>query len=218
MKLYGCMRSRATRPVWALLEAGLDFDHVSVIQANRVADPAAQDAPLHTASPSFLAINPQGQIPALQDGDLVLTESLAIVLHIGRRAGPDLGPRDLAEESAMVNWALVAATGVEPGAMDILYTFMEGAQGTDAGQARMAMGVEKLARTAARVEAHLAGQDWLMDGRFTVADICLAEAFRYAQGHKPALEAYPTLRAWLARCQARPAFGAMMDRRNAEAA
>jgi len=218
MKLYGVMRSRATRAVWALGEAGLPHEHVPVIQAGRLADPLAADAPLNTASPAFLAVNPQGQVPALQDGDLVLTESLAIALHVGRKSGAPLGPADLAEESAMINWALVGATGLEPGAIEILYTYMDGAQATEAGRARIAAGIVSLSRSAARLEAHLAHADWLVGGRFTVADICLAEILRYAQIHPAALEPWPALRGWLARCQARPAFAAMMARRDAEPA
>jgi glutathione S-transferase len=57
-----------------------------------------------------------------------------------------------------------------------------------------------------------------MGGRFTVADINLAECLRYSQAHKPLIAAYPKTYAWLARCQARPAFQNMMATRNAEPA
>ena len=87
LTLYGCYRSRATRPLWALFETGMAFTHHPTIQAYRLPDPAAADAPANTASPDFLKVNPMGQIPAMVDGDLVLTESLAITLHIVRRAG-----------------------------------------------------------------------------------------------------------------------------------
>jgi len=218
MKLYGVVRSRATRPLWALLESGLDFEQVPVIQSYRLPDPAAADAPLNTASPAFLAVNPQGQVPALTDVDLVLTESLAITLFVGRKAGAPLGPRDLAEEAEMLNWALVGATGLEPGAIEILYTYMEGAQQTEAGAARIAGGIALLSRSAARLDAHLTQSDWLVGGRFTVADICLAEILRYAQIHGPALDPWPAIRGWLTRCQSRPAFVEVMARRTAEPA
>ena len=189
-----------------------------VIQAGRLADPQAADAPLSTASPAFVAVNPMGQVPAFEDDGLVLTESLAIVLHIGRKAGAPFGPTDAAEDARMQNWALFIATSVEPGALDILYPMMEGAKDTPEGAARMARGVASLVRPLARIEAHLAGRDWLIGDRFTVADICLAEVLRYAQGHPPALAPFPAVRAWLARCQARPAFQQVMALRNAEPA
>lgn len=217
--LYGCLRSRASRPWWLLTEAGVAFTHEPVIQAYRLADPAAADAPFNTASPEFLAINPQGQIPALADDGLVLTESLAMTLYLARRHGGALGPGDLAEEGQMLQWAFLAATEVESPALDILFTVTRGEPDTEAGQARIAAASEALVRPCARIEQHLAkGGDWLLGGRFTAADIALAECLRYAQAHPPALADYPVLRDWLARCQARPAFQAMMRARAAEPA
>ena len=72
------------------------------------------------------------------------------------------------------------------------------------------------ARPLARLEAHFAVAEHVMGDRFTVADIMLAECLRYSQVHKPLVAAYPKTFAWLARCQARPAFVDMMARRNAE--
>ncbi|MEI2707305.1 MAG: glutathione S-transferase N-terminal domain-containing protein [Ilumatobacteraceae bacterium] len=78
LTLYGVYRSRASRPLWLLAECGAPFTHVPVIQAYRLPDDRARAAALNTASEEFLAVNPMGQIPALTDGDLLLTESLAI--------------------------------------------------------------------------------------------------------------------------------------------
>lgn len=216
--LYGVARSRASRPLWLLIEAGVAFDHVPVIQSYRLPDPVAADAPVNTRSPSYLAVNPQGQVPAWEEDGVVLTESLAICLHIARRHGGDLGPRHWKEEAEALNWALIAATGVEPGAYEILAVAMAGQQETPEGQARMQAGAQTLARTFARLESHLADRDWVMGGRFTVADIMLAECVRYAQPFPAALAPYPALTGWLARCHARPGFKAMLDRRNTEPA
>lgn len=217
--LYGCLRSRATRPWWLLAEAGAEFTHEPVIQAYRLADPASAEAPFNTASPGFLEINPLGQIPVLVDDALVLTESLAMSLYLARKLGGPLGPGDLAEEGQMLQWAFLAGTGVEGPALDILVTVARGEAETDGGRARLATATEALARPCARIEAHLAASgDWLVGGRFTVADIALSECLRYAQPHPPALAPFPLLRDWLARCQARPAFQAMMQAREAEPA
>ena len=218
--LYGCLRSRASRPWWLLTEAGADFAHEPVVQAYRLADPSASDAPFNTASPAYLAINPQGQIPALVVDDAqVLTESLAMTLWLARRLGGALGPADLAEEGQMLQWAFLAGTAIEPAAIDILFTITRAEADTPAGQGRLEAATEALSRPCARIEAHLAGAgDWLLGARFTAADIALAECLRYAQAHPPALAAFPRLRAWLARCQARPAFQAMMRARESEPA
>jgi len=216
LTIYGVLRSRATRPIWLLYESGTEFRHVPVIQGYRLADPAAADAPFNTTSPAFLAVNPQGQVPAMQDGDLVLTESLAITLYLARKYGGELGPRDLAEEGQAMQWALVGATGVEAPALDIAYAHMQGTAATPEGQALIAERLATLARPFARIEAHLQGRDWLMGGRFTVADICLAECMRYGMMQPGIFDATPALGAWLARCQARPAFQRLWAARNAE--
>ncbi|MBP6737116.1 MAG: glutathione S-transferase family protein [Rhodobacteraceae bacterium] len=216
--LYGVYRSRASRPLWLLAETGTPFTHVPVIQAYRLADPAAADAPLHTGSPGFLAVNPQGQIPALEEDGLILTESLAITLHLARRHGGSLGPANDAEAALIEQWALFAATGVETPALEILYTQADGGDKTPEGQAQIAVNAEKLRRPLARLQGHLAAQDWLVGDRFTVADINTAECLRYAQGHPSLLGEFPAVKAWLERCQARPAFQAMWAARLAEPA
>jgi glutathione S-transferase len=217
LTLYGAFRSRATRPLWLLYECGAEFRHVPVLQAYRLADPHAPDAPMNTASPAFLALNPQGQVPAMEDDGLVLSESLAICLHIARRHGGPLGPQTEAELSLAEQWALYAATGLEPPGIRIFYCYRDGIDGTEAGQAIVAAAADELARPLARLEAALQGQDWLMGGRFTVADVMVAECLRYAMMHPPLAAARPVAKAWLDRCQARPAFQRMWAERAAEA-
>lgn len=216
--LYGVYRSRATRPLWLLAETGTPFTHVPVIQSYRLKDAAAPDAPLHTASPSFLKVNPQGLIPVLVMDDLVLTESLAITLHLAKVHGGDLGPLTDAERALMEQWSLFAATAVEGPALEILYIQNDGGDKTPEGQATIALNAEKLRRPLSRLEIHLSGQDWLVGNRFTAADINVAECLRYAQGHPSLLSEFPAVKGWLGRAQARPAFQAMWAARLAEPA
>lgn len=206
--LYGCRRSRASRPIWLLEELGQPFTLIPVIQAYRLPDPDAADAPLNTRSASYLAVNPIGQIPALVDGDLVLTESLAMCLHLARSAGGPLAAATATETALMENWTLFAATAVEVDALTVMM---------GASDAEKAAAATRLNRPFARLEAHLAGRDWLLD-RFTVADIIVAECVRYAQGDAGLMAAYPAITAWLARCHARPAFQRMWQARLAEPA
>lgn len=216
--LHGCYRSRATRPLWALFETGLEFAHVPVIQAYRLPDPAAPDAPVNTASPAFLKVNPMGQIPALVDGDLVLTESLAITLHIVRRAGGPLAPANDAECALMEQWALFAIAAVEGPALEIAYAAADKDINGTEGQAIINVSAEKLRRPLARLDSHLQGREWLMADRFTAADIVVEECVRYAQGHPALFDEFPAVKAWVARCQARPAFQKMWAGRLAEPA
>lgn len=216
--LYGVYRSRASRPLWLLAETGTPFTHVPVIQSYRLANPSAPDAPLNTATPEFLKVNPQGQIPAYAEDGLVLTESMAITLHIARRHGGLIAPQDAAETALTDQWALFAATGIEAPALEILYTQADGGDRTPEGQAAIAINAEKLRRPLKRLQAHLQDHDWLVGGRFTVADILVAECLRYAQGHPTLLGEFPAVKRWLETCQARPAFQAMWTARLAEPA
>jgi glutathione S-transferase len=215
--IYGVYRSRATRPLWLLGEMGTPFTHVPVIQAYRLPDPAAAGAALHTASPAYVAINPQGQIPCMTDGDLTLTESMAITLYLAAAYGGDLGPQDQAEAALMAQWALHASTAVETQALEIFFAQRD-AGNTPAGAATVAVAAEKLRRPFARLNGHLAQHPYLVGARFTAADINTAECVRYAQGHAALMAEFPALGAWLAKVQARPAFQAMWARRNAEPA
>lgn len=216
--IHGVYRSRASRNYWLAQEIGLAVRTVPVIQAYRLPDPAAADAPINTRSPEFLKLNPAGSIPVMTDGDLVLTESLAINLYLARTYGGDIGPRSPAEDALMQAAALDAMTSFEPHSLPILYAFAEGRADTPAGAAEVATHAQALARPLARLEAHFAGHDHLIGGRFTVADINLAEVLRYAQAHPTLIAGYPAVDRWLRACQSRPAFKAMWAARNAEPA
>ncbi|MFN4171954.1 MAG: glutathione S-transferase family protein [Pseudorhodobacter sp.] len=216
--IHGVMRSRATRPLWLLEELGLPFHHVPVIQAYRLPDPMAADAPLNTASPAFRRLNPQGTIPVMEEDGIVLTESLAITLHLARRHGGDLAPRDAIEAAQTDQWMLFGATALETPGLDLMFTLARGEADTPQGAAIIAAAVAALERPLQRLEAHLEGRDWLVGERFTVCDLMVAECLRYGQSHTPLLEGHPHVAGWIGRCQARPAFVAMMAARAAEPA
>ncbi len=217
IRLYGVYRSRASRPLWLLHEIGVPFDHVPVIQAYRLPDPDDADAPINTRSLSYLAINPQGQIPCMTDGDLTLTESMSITLYLAAKYGGAIGASDAAEAALMTQWALHAVSSVETPAVEMLFAHRD-AGGSPQGEATIAVAAEKLRRPLARLQVHLNTHPNLVGDRFTVADINTAECVRYAQGHPTFLQEFPAVKAWLERCQARPAFKVMWDKRMAEPA
>ena len=214
--IHGTYRSRATRPVWLLLEAGVPFELRRVWQAYRTDAPEGEEAPENTRSASFLALNPMGSIPVLTDGGLVLTESMAIALHLARTVGGGLGPRDGAEDARMQAWGFFAATSVEEDALAIRGVYDRGQDATEEGRAEAGRRAEALRRRFGALEARLAREPFAEGGRFTVADILVAETVRYAQGHAAALEPFPALDAWLRAAQARPAFQRMWAERERE--
>ena len=217
LKIYGVYRSRASRNIWLADELGLPFRLVPVIQAYRLANPEAADAPLNTRSPAFLAINPNGHVPTIDDDGLVLHESLAINLYLARKHGSPLAPASVAEDGQMGMWTVWAVTEVEPHSIQILYHRL--ARPPEERDPKVAdAAITALRQPFAVLERALAGSGHPVGGRFTVADIALAEVIRYAMPAPELFEATPHLKAWLARCQSRPAFKAMMAKREAEPA
>jgi glutathione S-transferase len=213
--IYGVYRSRASRNIWLAEEIGAPWKHVPVIQHYRLGDWAADGAPLNTRSPEFLAINPSGQVPVLDDDGLVLRESLAINLYLAKRHGDTLGPADATEDALMTMWSMWAATGVEPHAIEVLYNLVAKPPAErDAALAERS--IAALEGPFKVLEGALEGRGNLVGGRFTVADINVAEIVRYAVPAKSLFEARPAIAAWLKQCQARPAFQRMWAARDAE--
>lgn len=216
VKIYGAYRSRATRPLWLMGEIGMAFEHVPVLQAKRLENPLAADAPINTLSPAFLAINPMGTIPSIEDDGLLVHESLAITLYLAKKYGGALGPQNAEEDAAMLQWAFFAATEVETNALKISSASI--GEQTDDVKANIEVSARSLKRPFDVLEKHLTGKTWMVGERFTVADINVEEIVRYAQPHAPLFDSRPALKGWLERAQARPAFKAMWEKRLAEPA
>jgi glutathione S-transferase len=195
-------------------ELGLAYEHVPVIQQYRLPDPAATNAPLNTGSPSFRAVNPNGLVPSIDDDGFVLNESLAITLYLARKHGGPLAPNDVREEGLMTMWTLWAATECEAPALRV----MQNAAAVKTRDAAIyAAGVAALQPKLAVLDKALRdGGGYLVGGRFTVADLNVAEIVRYAQAAPELFTDLPNVKSWIAACQSRPAFAAMMAERNAE--
>jgi glutathione S-transferase len=218
LTIYGCYRSRATRTIWLANELGLAFRHVPVVQIYRLPDPNAPDAPLHTGSPAFLEVNPNGRIPAISDDGFNLHESLAINFYLARKHGGPLAPANAQEEGLAVMWSLWAATECETHALNLQYHLAayppekRKPELVTAALAALAGPFAVLDKTLAQ------GGGFVMGGRFTVADINVAEVIRYAKPGTQLFDAAPHVKAWLAACHERPAFQAMWQAREAEPA
>jgi glutathione S-transferase len=219
LTIYGAFRSRVTRNIWLLNETGVAYDHRIVWQAYRLKDPSGVGVPLNTLSPEFLKISAAGAIPVLEDSDapgFVLSESLAINLYICDKFGGSVAGSDPVERAKMLQWALYGATSVEAAALAIQQTHGDGKAGVPEGRAAIGAAKDKLRRPLSVIDGQLQADGWLVGGRFTVADINLAEMVRYAQAEPAFLAEFPALDAWLKRCQSRPAFQDMWAKRAAE--
>lgn len=206
LKLYGVLTSRAARNVWTLYETDQPFERVPVIQTYRLADPATSDR-MHTQSPEFRKLSPQAAIPVLVDGDLVLTESLAINFHLVKKVGGPIGPQSPAEEALMLQWALYGVAAIEAEALAILNAVESGGD-----QARVASAKAALTRPMRVLDDQLA-TGYLVGDRFTIADLNMAEIVRYLRADAAFLAKFPNVMSWLDECQARPAFQRMWSER-----
>lgn len=217
LKIYGVYRSRASRNIWLAGEMAIPFEHIPVIQVYRVADPEAAGAPLHSKSPAFLKVNPGGQIPSIDDDGFMLHQSLAINLYLAKKHGGGLAPANVAEDGLMTMWTLWAAADVEPHSIDVLYHTI-GKPPAERDPKIAAAATEALKPLFTVLDQHLAARGFVVGRRFTVADLNVAEVIRYAMPAKELFEAAPNVAKWLAACHARPAYQAMMAKRDAEPA
>jgi glutathione S-transferase len=191
LRIHGIARSRAFRCIWAAEEAGLPYEVVPVgFGAEH--------------KPEVLKVNPNGKIPALQDGALTLFESLAINLHIAGKAGAPLMPKG-DDASRVLQWTLWAATEAEPAHQLWAYnTYVRPADQRDPAQAKA--GAEALAPRLGVLEAHLAaGGPWLLGKDFTIADCNLAAVIYGSWLNGFDYAPYPKVKAWLDACLNRPA-------------
>jgi glutathione S-transferase len=102
MKLYEFAPTRSIRARWTLQELGIDFEAVTVnLQRG------------DHRRPEFLRLNPAGKLPVLVDGDVVLNESVAIVLYLGKHPDSALLPTDLATRADLDRWLLFTVTELE---------------------------------------------------------------------------------------------------------
>ena len=192
MKLYEFAPTRSIRARWILQELGVDFEAVSVNLA----------AGEHRR-PEFLELNPAGKVPLLVDGDLVLSESVAIVLYLGEKF-PDRGlvPADLRLRADCYRWMLFAVAELEQPLWRIArHTSLY--QEQDRLPADLVLARRDFKPMAAVLEAHMTGRAYVVGDRVTAADFVVAYTLDWA-GEAQLLEDFPTLRAYVERMYARP--------------
>ncbi len=191
--LHGTPPSRASRITWLASELGLDLDvkPVNIMMGEH-------------KSPEYAKVNVLQQVPAFADEDVAIGESLAITLYLARKYDGNASPKSLAEEAQIYQWTMIAA-GVDPQMAPIMtHRIMLPEDKRNEGAVKMAM--RGIKRALAGVERHLeASNEWLVAGRFTVADVNLAGASSVLHFTGLADEIGPNFAVWLARCLDRPA-------------
>jgi glutathione S-transferase len=172
---------RDLRLRWAAEEAGLGYKVGTVAFDGR--------------QTNHLDRQPFGQIPFLTDGEITIFESGAGLLHLARKSDI-LMPRNPRGEAETLQWVIAALNSIEMASVP--WWFLQLSGDRENGLAGW------LDSRLAHMEAVLGEREWLVDGRFTIADLLMADVLRVpdvrARGNRPASEAY------IARLTARPAF------------
>ena len=183
----GLARDMAVR--WAFEEVGQPYDV-------RLVSFAEMKKPAH------MALQPFGQIPTYEEGDLALFESGAIVLHIAERhAG--LLPDDANGRARAIAWMFAAKSTVEPVIVESeVARFMEGDKSWN--EARQPLINGRIRDRLKKLSARLGDADWL-DGEFSAGDLLMINVLRRPSG-LAIVEEFPNLAAYVARGEARPAF------------
>ncbi|MBE7638625.1 glutathione S-transferase [Sneathiella sp. P13V-1] len=193
VKLYGFPLSGHSHRVELFASvAGIQFESVLVDLAS---GEHKQEA--------FLSMNPFGQVPVMEDGDVVLSDSNAILVYLARKYAPDWMPSGALEEAEVQRMFSLAAGEIANGPAAARLITVFGA-GLDAERAKAvaALGL-------GRLEKHLDGKTWTVGERPSVADISLYTYIAHAPEGNVGLDEYPNIQGWLSRIEALDGFTPM---------
>ncbi len=195
IKLWHCHNSRSLRALWAMEEMGLDYE-LEVLPF-----------PPRFFQKDYLDVNALGTVPYMVDGETHMTESSGIPLYLVERYGKyEFGLKaDHPEYGDYLNWLFHSdATLTFPQTIAIRYTILEPKE-RQLPQAADDYRKWFLARLR-RLSAHIKDREYLVDGRFTVADIDIAYALYLGEILGFSKDYEPHINDYLQRIKARPAF------------
>jgi glutathione S-transferase len=193
LKLYGFAATRSLRVLWALNELDAEFEFVPV---NLLTG--------EHQCPEFLRINPAGKVPVLIDGDMVLTESAAIVIYLAEKY-PDKGliPVDRKQLAQAYRWVMFAMTELEQPLWRITrHTWLHPED--QRIPAEIPAASQEFIAMAAVLDDHMTGRQFIVGDNITIADCVTAYLMDWANEYH-LIDGYPQLRAYLQRMYARPA-------------
>lgn len=181
--------ARDTRVRWALEEAGLPYEV-------RLVSFQAMKAPPH------LALNPFGQIPTYEEGNLVLFETGAIILHIGENH-PVLLPQEKNARARAIAWMFAAVNSVEPPILGLVTVRILEGDKPWAGE-RLPLVMNRIRERLNPLAARLGDAEWL-DGDFSAGDLMMVSVLLRLRA-SGLLDEFPNLAAYVARGEARLAY------------
>ena len=181
--LYGSPRSRASRCIWMLEELAVPYELTAV------SDPGSEE---------YLAINPNGKVPCLRDGSVVVWESMAINLYLAQTYSSSLSPANGGELGGVLKWTLWAQSELEEHFNHV----------SSLGD----VSADWMAHTMGVLEQTLATSSYLIGKRFTVADLNVCAMFMGPVSATVDLQDFPLTDAWRRRSFDREAAKTMFGR------
>ena len=198
LRIYGIARTRAFRALWIAEELDLAYQHLPI----EIGEAGAR-------SPEFLALNPNGRLPFIDDDGFVLFESLAITLYLAKKHSPGrLYPAALQAEARAWQWSFWAISQVDRG-VNIWSLHAVRLPPNERDAAKRDEALKVIAAPFRILDSAVAAQPYLLGDEFTVADLNVAAVISRAIDMD--LSAVPNLKAWLARCLERPAARAALE-------
>jgi glutathione S-transferase len=192
LRIYGIARTRAFRVLWIAKELGLDYEHVEI-----------EIGPAGARKSEYLAINPNGRLPSIDEDGFVLWESLAITMYLAKKHGSGrLYPVTLEGEARTWQWSLWALNEVDRG-VNIWSLHAVRLQPEDRDAAMLAAALKVIGAPFKVLDAALADRPYLLGAEFTVVDLNVSAVISRAIDMD--LSATPHLGGWLKRCLERPA-------------
>lgn len=198
IKLYNADRSpNALRVRSVLYELGIEFEKIEI-------DMRAGD----TKKPEFLALNPNGKVPVLVDGDFVLWESRAIDAYLASlKPRRRLYPKDAKERAIVDQWSYWQAIHLGPAMQRVSFERVVkkwlgmGEPNEDA----IAGALKETDQYLGVLEGCLGDKEWIA-GRLSIADFALASTFMYRKPARISLAAFPKTDAWISRMEKRKSW------------
>jgi glutathione S-transferase len=187
MRLYEFPPTRSIRPRWMLQELGVEFEAIQVDLGSGA-----------HRQPAFREINPAGRVPALADGDVVVTESVAIVLYLAEKY-PERGllPGDLVGRGQLYRWLFFVVTELEQPLWRISHhTFLYPED--QRLPAEIPLARQDFLEMAPVLDEHLRGREFLIGDRVSVGDFVTAYTLDWANETR-LLEDFPDLASYMER-------------------
>ena len=194
LTIYGSPRTSAGRCFWCLEEVGTPYQHKTINFKEE-----------EHKSAEFLAINPNGKIPALVDGDFTLWESVAINFYLADKYKPELLSDKPEERGLISQWSLWSMVDLQVPMIDI---FIQKVFVPDErrDQSVIDKALKKLPDLLGTLERGLEDRKYLLGDRFSLADLNVASVAMICEGINYDLKDYPAIKSWLGHVTERPAY------------